>query len=76
MRTQRIIAQELDRLGWITEQLMARRKNNPAKLAIAARLQRDDTHHQSYQRLYLGRVNTAKTNLHCANKGPFMSEQA
>ena len=70
MRAQRIIAEELDRLGWTTEQLIARRKNDPAKLAIAARLRKETTLtiKEISQRLYLGRVNTAKTNLHRAGK--------
>jgi hypothetical protein len=33
LRAQRIIAEELERLGWTSEQLAARRKNDPAKLA-------------------------------------------
>jgi hypothetical protein len=70
VRAQRIIAEELDRLGWTGEQLFARRKNDPAKLAIAARLRKETTLtvKEISQRLYLGSVNTAKTNLHRANK--------
>ncbi|MGZ8899167.1 MAG: hypothetical protein ACXW3Z_03650 [Limisphaerales bacterium] len=34
LRAQRIIAEELDRLGWTTEQLAARRRHDPAKLAF------------------------------------------
>jgi hypothetical protein len=36
LRAQRIIPEELARLGWTAEQLFARRRNDPAKLAIAA----------------------------------------
>jgi REP element-mobilizing transposase RayT len=38
-----IIAEELKRLGWETRELRKRRKGDPAKLAIAARLRRETT---------------------------------
>src|SRR5688500_7541768 len=70
LRAQRIITEELARLGWTAEQLAARRRNDPAKLAIAARLRKETTLtiKEISQRLYLGRVKTAKTNLHRATK--------
>jgi len=40
---ERIIAQELKRLGWANEELTRRRKNDPDKLAIAGRLRRETT---------------------------------
>jgi hypothetical protein len=39
----RIIAEELQRLGWNARELKQRRKSDPAKLAIAARLRRETT---------------------------------
>ena len=40
---ERIIGQELKRLGWREGQLRDRPKSDPAKLAIAARLRRETT---------------------------------
>ena len=42
-RAGRIIAEELGRLGWQESDLANRRKNDPAKLALAARLRRETT---------------------------------
>ncbi len=39
----RIVAEELQRLGWKQSDLAARRKSDPAKLAIAARLRKETT---------------------------------
>jgi hypothetical protein len=40
-RAERIIGEELRRLGWAERDLAVRRKSDPDKLAIAARLRRD-----------------------------------
>ena len=40
---ERIIEEELHRLGWKESDLACRRKNDPAKLALAARLRRETT---------------------------------
>jgi REP element-mobilizing transposase RayT len=42
-RAGRIIAEELGRLGWQASDLADRRKNDPGKLALAARLRRETT---------------------------------
>ena len=42
-RADRILAEELGRLGWTEAELVARRKNDPGKLAIAARLRKETT---------------------------------
>jgi putative transposase len=42
-RAERIVAEELHRLGWDKAQLAARPKSDPAKLALAARLRRETT---------------------------------
>ena len=40
-KAERIVAQELARLGWKEEELVGLRKNAPEKLAIAARLRKE-----------------------------------
>jgi hypothetical protein len=40
-KAERIVAQELARLGWKEEELVRQRKNAPEKLAIAARLRKE-----------------------------------
>ena len=40
-RAERIIAEELQRLGWRQRQLREQRKSDPHKLALAARLKRE-----------------------------------
>lgn len=42
-KAERIVQEELVRLGWDAGQLVLRRKNDPQKLAIAARLRRETT---------------------------------
>jgi hypothetical protein len=42
-RAERIIAKELERLGWTEADLAARRKGDPAKMALAARLRQETT---------------------------------
>jgi regulator of protease activity HflC (stomatin/prohibitin superfamily) len=42
-KAERIVAEELKRLGWAQADLAARRKNEPMKLELAARLRRETT---------------------------------
>ena len=42
-KAERIVAQELKRLGWPGGELAARAKADPHKLALAARLRREDS---------------------------------
>ncbi|SPE51856.1 hypothetical protein SBV1_1440046 [Verrucomicrobia bacterium] len=42
-RAERIIQDELGRLGWEEKEVISRRKSDPAKLAIAARLRKETT---------------------------------
>ena len=42
-KAERIIAEELKRYGWMEADLAARRKTDPLKLEIAARLRRETT---------------------------------
>jgi len=57
---------ELERLGWRREELAARRKGDPAKLAIAARLRKETTLtiKSIAARLYLGTSRSAHVRLH------------
>ena len=43
VRAERVIAEELRREGWTEADLVARRKSDPVKLALAARLRRETT---------------------------------
>src|SRR5688500_4518049 len=65
-RADRIIAEELHTRAWTIEQLALRRKNDPAKLAIATRLRNETTLtiKEISLRLHLGTPKSAKTNLH------------
>jgi len=65
-RAERIIAEELGRLGWTDAQLRERRKSDPAKLALAARLRRETTLTVGWiaQRLHLGTRKSAAVKLH------------
>jgi DNA invertase Pin-like site-specific DNA recombinase len=42
-KAERIIVEELQRRGWDEKQLARRRKNDPEKLEVAARLRRETT---------------------------------
>lgn len=69
-KAERILAQELGRLGWSEEDLASRAKNDPDKLAIAVRLRRETT--LSIKAIascvHLGTYNTANARLHRAMK--------
>ena len=64
-RAERIIAEELQRQGWTAAQMRARRKSDPDKLALAARLRRETTLAVGWiaQRLGLGTKKCATTRL-------------
>ena len=65
-KAERLLAQELNRRGWTEADLAARRKNDPAKLTIAARLRQDTTLSLKAiaARVHLGTSKGANTNLH------------
>ena len=65
-RAERIITQELASLGWNETELKSRRKNDPAKLALAARLRKETTltTKEIAARLSLGTPKSATTTLH------------
>jgi len=65
-KAERIIAQEMDRLGWQNSTLKERPKNDPAKLAMAARVRRETTMPIKWiaDRLQLGTTKGASTTLH------------
>jgi hypothetical protein len=42
-KAERIVAQELRRLGWQEQDLVTRRKNDPTKLELAGRLRQQTT---------------------------------
>jgi len=65
-KAQRIIGDELRRLGWKEADLRKRRKNDPDKLALAARLRRETTLPLKWiaSRVGLGTSKSANSNLH------------
>ncbi|MCX6912471.1 MAG: hypothetical protein NT167_05350 [Verrucomicrobia bacterium] len=64
-KAERIITEELGRLGWQQAELASRRKHDPAKLEIAARLRRETTLSvkQIATRLLLGTAKSASVRL-------------
>ena len=66
VRAERILAEELGRLGWTEAQLRERRKSDPAKLALATRLRRQTTLTVGWiaNRLHLGTRKSAAMKLH------------
>jgi len=65
-KAERLIAEELDHLGWREEDLAGRAKNDPLKLEIAARLRRETTLSikSIAARVHLGTSKTANAKLH------------
>ncbi len=65
-KAERLVGQELKRLGWTEADLAVRRKSDPLKLAIAARLRRETTLTLKAiaARVQLGTSKGANTNLH------------
>ena len=64
-KAERIIAEELQRHGWQEQDLVSRRKNDPTKLEIAARLRRETTLSLKAiaARVHLGSSKTANAKL-------------
>ena len=64
-KAQRIIQEELRRLGWSAADLSVRRKSDPAKLALAARLRRETilSVKAIAERLHLGSPKSARARL-------------
>jgi len=65
-KAERIIAEALQRNGWSEQELQGRRKNDPAKLDIAARLRRETTLSLKAiaARVHLGTSKAANVTLH------------
>ena len=65
-KAERIVAEELARLGWTQDDLAARQKSDPTKLALAVRLRQETTLSVKpiAERLQLGKPKGARTNLH------------
>ena len=65
-RPNRIVAEELARLHWTRDDLIARQNSHPAKLMLAARLRQETTLSvkQIAERLRLGKPKGARTTLH------------
>jgi putative transposase len=65
-KAERIIAEELGKLGWDAGQLSVRRKNDPGKLCIASRLRRETTLSLKdiARRIGLGSSKSANATLH------------
>jgi len=66
VKAERIVAEELRRLGWREPELSARRKSDPGKLALAARLRRETTLslRAIAARVHLGTSKSANARLH------------
>ena len=66
LRAERIIGEEWQRLGWSQEELAARRKGDPGKMALAARLRRETTLtiKAMAERLHLGTSKSANMRWH------------
>jgi hypothetical protein len=65
-KAERIIGEELSRLGWSRAELAARRKSDPGKLALAARLRQETTLSIKgiAARVHLGTSKSANARLH------------
>ena len=65
-KAERIVAEELKRQGWQEADLMTRRKNDPVKLDLAARLRRETTLSIKAiaARVHLGTSKSANAKLH------------
>ena len=70
-RAERIIAEELKRLGWTEADLLRQRKNAPGKLDLAARLRRETILSLKWiaRRVQLGTSKSANGKLHASMKG-------
>ena len=65
-KAERIIGQELRRLGWNQADLVLRLKGDPAKMALAGRLRKETTLPMTWiaQRLSMGTAKSARARLH------------
>ena len=70
-KAERIVAEELNQLGWQEEELAKRRKNDPGKLKMAARLRRETTLSIKAiaARVHLGSSKAANAKLHKHMRG-------
>ena len=70
-KAERIIAEEINRLGWDESHLAGVLKTHPEKLAIAARLRRETTLpiKEIARRVHLGTFKSANARLHAIMKG-------
>jgi hypothetical protein len=77
-KADRLVADELRRLGWTAKDLVRRRKNDAGKLAMAVRLRRETTltSQAITARVHLGTYNTAKARLDRAMKEGFTSSDS
>ena len=77
-KAQRIVSEELGRLGWRQTDLASPRKSNPLKLQIAARLRRETTLSikQIAERLHLGATRSPSVRLHTAMRQPASAQPA
>ena len=78
LRAERISGEALQRLGWSQEELAARRKGDPAKMAMAARLRRATTLtlKAMAERLHLGTSKSANMRLHGWMRSPSLAKPA
>ena len=65
-KANRIVAEELARLHWTRDDLIARQNSHPAKLMLPARLRQETTLSvkQIAERLHLGKPKGTRTTLH------------
>jgi hypothetical protein len=65
-KADRIVSQAVARLRWTQDDLLARQKSHPMKLALATRLRQETTLwvKQIAERLHLGKPKGARSNLH------------
>ena len=65
-KAERIVAEELSRLGWAESDLATRRKSDPGKLGMGARLRKETTlsHKAIARRVCLGTSRSASVRLH------------
>jgi REP element-mobilizing transposase RayT len=77
-KAERLITEELRRLGWQEADLVWQRKSDPVKLAIAARLRTETTLpiKAIARRIHLGSSKSANARLHAAMKPSAPAQQA
>jgi putative transposase len=77
-RAERIVAEELRRVGWAESDLALRRKSDPVKLALAARLRKETTLtiKAIAARVHLGTSKSANARLHAWMRNPNKASEA